>query len=105
MTALPILTLSVTDLLHPFESLLSLHMSIEATGKRTVDGSKAATRLGSSVTETWGNERFRQIMLLVREFRMEWPNASLLTADDLESIRSLLDCALMHYTLRSKLVT
>ena len=41
MTALPILTISITDL---------LHMSIEATDKRKVhvDGSKAATRLGSS---------------------------------------------------------
>jgi hypothetical protein len=68
-------------------------MSIEATGKRKVDGSKAATRLGSSATETWGNERFRQTMLLVREFRMEWPSSSLLTADDVESIRALLDCA------------
>ena len=84
MTAHPILTLSTTDLLHPFDSLLSLHMSIEATGKRKVDGSKAATRLGTSATETWGNERFRQTMLLVREFRMEWPSSSLLTADDVE---------------------
>ena len=89
MTALPILTLSITDL---------LHMSIEATGKRKVDGSKAATRLGSSATEKWGNERFRQTMLLVREFRMEWPYTSLLTADDVESIRSLLDCALYTAT-------
>ena len=55
MTALPILTLSMNDLLHPFESLLSLHVSIDATGKRKVDGSKAATRLGSSATEKWGN--------------------------------------------------
>ena len=73
-------------------------MSIDATGKRKVDGSKAATRLGSSATEKWGNERFRQTMLLVREFRMEWPNSSLLTADDVESIRALLDCALYTAT-------
>ena len=33
-------------------------------------------------------------MLLIREFRMEWPNQSLLTADDVESIRWLLDCAM-----------
>ena len=90
---LPTLTLSMDDLLHPFETVLSLHVSIDATSKRKVDGSKAATRLGSSATEKWGNERFRQTMLLVREFRMEWPSSSLLTADDVESIRSLLDCA------------
>ena len=53
MTALPILTLSMNDLLHPFETVLSLHMPIEATGKRKVDGSKAASRLGSSATEKW----------------------------------------------------
>ena len=88
MTALPTMTLSTTDLLHPFKTVISLHMSIEATGKRKVDGYKAATRLGSSATEKWGNERFRQTMLLVREFRMEWPYTSLLTADDVESIRS-----------------
>ena len=98
MTVLPILTLSTTDLLHPFETVLSLHVSIDATGKRKIDGSKAASRLGSSATEKWGNERFRQTMLLVREFRMEWPNTSLLTADDVESIRSLLDCALYTAT-------
>ena len=98
MTVLPILTLSTTDLLHPFETVLSLHVSIDATGKRKIDGSKAASRLGSSATEKWGNERFRQTMLLVREFRMEWPNSSLLTADDVESIRSLLDCALYTAT-------
>ena len=98
MTVLPILTLSTTDLLHPFETVLSLHVPIDATGKRKVDGSKAASRLGSSATEKWSNERFRQTMLLVREFRMEWPNSSLLTADDVESIRSLLDCALYTAT-------
>ena len=70
-------------------------LSTEAPGKRKVDGSLAATRLGSTATERWANERFRQTMLLVREFRMEWPNMSLLTSDDVESIRWLLDCALL----------
>ena len=37
-------------------------------------------------------------MLLIREFRMEWPNRSLLTADDTENIRWLLDCALYSST-------
>ena len=73
-------------------------LSTEATGKRKVDGSLAATRLGSTATEAWANERFRQTMLLVREFRMEWPNMSLLTSDDVESIRWLLDCALFTAT-------
>ena len=46
MTVLPILTLSTTDLLHPFETVLSLHVSIDATGKRKIDGSKAAYSIG-----------------------------------------------------------
>ena len=33
-------------------------------------------------------------MLLVRQFRMEWPNQTLLTADDTEFIRSAIDIAL-----------
>ena len=73
-------------------------LATDGTGKRKVDGSLAATRLGSTATEAWSNERFRQTMLLVREFRMEWPNMSLLTSDDVESIRWLLDCALFTAT-------
>ena len=58
-----------------------------------MDGTYASTRLKSTVTEGWANERFRQVMLLVREFWVEWPARSLLTNDDVATIRSLVDCA------------
>ena len=44
------------------------------------------------------NGRFRQVMLLVREFWVEWPARSLLTNDDVATIRSLVDCALYTAT-------
>jgi len=69
-------------------------VDIAGTGKRKIDGSYAATRLKQTMTSRWANERFRQVMLLVRQFRMEWPNKSLLTADDTELIRSAVDVAL-----------
>ena len=69
-------------------------LDISGTGKRKLDGEYAATRLGSAMTNKWANERFRQVMLLVRQFRMEWPNQSLLSSDDLEFIRSAVDVAL-----------
>ena len=64
------------------------------TGKRKVDGSRAATRIGATATERWCNERFRQTMLLVLEFRLNWPNMSLLANDDVEAIRVAIDNAL-----------
>lgn len=91
---LPFVSLSTDSLADAFARRLALVTPTAGTGKLKVDGSKAATRLGSSVTEAWCNERFRQVMLLVREFRMEWPTQSLLTADDVENIRWLLDCAM-----------
>ena len=69
-------------------------VNIAGTGKRRIDGEYAATRLKQAMTSKWANERFRQVMLLVREFRMSWPNQSLLTADDTEFIRSAIDIAL-----------
>ena len=69
-------------------------VDIAATKKRKVDGSLAATRLGETMTTRWANERFRQVMLLIRQFRMEWPNQTLLTADDVELIRTAMDVAL-----------
>ena len=69
-------------------------LDIAGTGKRKIDGEYAATRLGSAMTNRWANERFRQVMLLVRQFRQEWPNQTLLTADDMEFIRSAIDVAL-----------
>ena len=69
-------------------------VDIAGSGKRKVDGEYAATRLKQTITSKWANERFRQVMLLVRQFRMEWPNQALLTADDTEFIRSAIDVAL-----------
>ena len=69
-------------------------MEISATKKKKVDGELAATRLGQPVSVAWANERFRQCMLLVRQFRIEWENQSLLTGDDTEFIRSAIDVAL-----------
>ena len=66
----------------------------DGTGKRKADGSYADTRLGKAVTPRWANERFRQVMMLVREFRHEWPNQSLLSNDDVEFIRMSVDTAL-----------
>ena len=66
----------------------------DGTGKRKVDGSHADTRLGKALTPRWANERFRQVMMLVREFRTEWPNQSLLSNDDVEFIRMAVDTAL-----------
>jgi hypothetical protein len=34
------------------------------------------------------------VMLLIRQFRVEWPNQALLTVDDTEFIRSAIDVAL-----------
>ena len=67
---------------------------IAGSGKRKVDGEYAASRLKQAITSKWANERFRQVMLLVRQFRMEWPNQALLTSDDTEFIRSAIDVAL-----------
>ena len=77
-------------------SKLSIHETIptDGTGKRKVDGSYADTRLGKVLTPHWANERFRQVMMLVREFRTEWPNQSLLSNDDVEFIRMAVDTAL-----------
>ena len=80
---------------HPLPALDALAFSklrihettpTEGTGKRKVDGSYADTRLGKALTPRWANERFRQVMMLVREFRTEWPTQSLLSNDDVEFI-------------------
>ena len=76
--------------------VLLFHKSVDiaGTGKRKIDGSYAATRLGETTSSRWANERFRQVMLLIRQFRVEWPNQALLTADDVEFIRMAIDAAL-----------
>ena len=79
--------------------VLTLHADIDViTGKRKVEGTRAATRVGATATERWSNERFRQVMLLVLEFRLQWPNGSLLTDDDVEAIRTAIDNALYEAT-------
>ena len=68
--------------------------SIDGLGKRKVDGTPSETRQGAVVSLGWSNERFRQVMMLIRCFRVEWPNQSLLTADDVSYIKAALDAAL-----------
>ena len=78
-------------------SILCIHHEAAptgGTGKLKVDGSYADTRIGKVLTTRWANERFRQVMMLVREFRTEWPNQSLLSNDDVEFIRMAIDTAL-----------
>jgi hypothetical protein len=80
-------------------TVLRSHTDVDVnTGKCKVDGSRAATRIGASATERWANERFRQVMLLVLEFRLEWPNRTLLTDADFEAIRLRVDNALFTAT-------
>ena len=67
-------------------------MSIDA--KRKLDNTPAASRLGSEISERWVSERFRQTMMLVLAAREHWPNQSLLSADDFETIRMTVDGAL-----------
>ena len=85
---------AAVDALPSLALLFHKTMSIAGTGKRKIDGSYATTRLGQTITSRWANERFRQVMLLIRQFRMEWPGQNLLTADDTELIRTAIDVAL-----------
>ena len=79
----------------PSLSALSINCTdISGTSKRKINGELAVTRLGGSVTQSWANERLRQTMLLILEFRMSWPNQSLLTSDDVEYLRIAIDVAL-----------
>ena len=82
------------DALPSLSLLFQKAVDIAGTGKRKIDGSYAATRLGETMSSRWANERFRQVMLLIRQFRMEWPNQALLTADDVELIKTAIDVAL-----------
>ena len=85
---------AAVDALPSLALLFHKTMSIAGTGKRKIDGSYATTRLGQTITSRWANERFRQVMLLIRQFRTEWPGQALLTADDTELIRTAMDVAL-----------
>ena len=87
-TTAPMTLAEIPNLLNLFHKT----MDIAGTGKRKVDGELAATRLGKPVTDRWTNERFRQVMLLIRQFKMEWPNnKSLLSADLVRTTRSSFD--------------
>ena len=81
-------------------SLTALHLNHDVqpteagTGKRKADGEYAETRLGKSVTLRWANERLRQTMLLIYEFRFNWGTGQILSNDDVEFVRICLDVAL-----------
>ena len=93
---------AVVDALPSLALLFHKTVDIAGTGKRKIDGSYAATRLGETMSSRWANERFRQVMLLIRQFRMEWPNQALLTADDTELIRTAIDVALSTAATRRR---
>ena len=77
-----------------FAGLFHRGASIDGTGKRKVDGEYADTRLGKTATLKWAHERLRQVIMLLREFRMNWGTGNIVTRDDLEFIRLCLDVAL-----------
>ena len=68
--------------------------SCGGTGKKRADGEYADTRLGKSVTLRWANERLRQTILLILEFRTNWGTGNILSNDDVEFVRICLDVAL-----------
>ena len=70
----------------------SLCVSIDA--KRKIDGEKAESRQGATVSTHWLNERFRTTLLLIREFRHNWVTGEMLSNDDVEFLRVCLDVAL-----------
>ena len=76
-----------------FAGLFRRAASIDGTSKRKVNGTYAETRLGKPVTSHWLNERFRQTLLLVNEFKVNGIGA-MLSSDDLQFVRVCLDVAL-----------
>ena len=78
-------TRNVTLRLPPRTALVS-ELSMEATQTRV--SARPSRHAGQT------KQRFRQVMMLVREFRTEWPNQSLLSNDDVEFIRVAIDTAL-----------
>ena len=61
----------IVNVLPSLALLFHKTVDIAGTGKKTVDGTYAATRLGQTITSRWANERFRQVMLLNRQFRVD----------------------------------
>ena len=70
------------------------HKTVRIDAKRKVDGEKAESRQGVTVSTHWLNERFRQTLLLIREFRYNWNTGWMLSNDDVEFLRVCLDVAL-----------
>ena len=68
---IPFLGLPVGALAELLDARLTLDTDANNTGKRKVDGSRSDTRIGQPATERWTNERFRQVLLLILEFRNE----------------------------------
>lgn len=77
-----------------FCGLFARAADISGTSKKKADGSLAATRLKKPVTSIWLNERFRQTLFLIREFRTNWNKGTMLSNDDVEYLRVALDTAL-----------
>ena len=74
-----------------FAGLFRHAASIDGTGKRKKGGDLAETRLGKPVSSSWANERFRQTMLLILEFRL---HNNVLSSEDVEFLRVAVDVAL-----------
>jgi hypothetical protein len=75
--------------------------SISGTSKKKADGTLAATRLKKPVTSAWLNERFRQTLFLIKEFRTNWNRGNMLSGDDVEYLRVALDTALAQAQLQT----
>ena len=74
-----------------FAGLFRHAASIDGSGKRKKGGDLADTRLGKPISNTWTNERFRQTMLLILEFRL---HNNVLSSEDVEFLRIAVDVAL-----------
>ena len=70
-----------------FADLFRHAASIDGTGKRKKGGDLADTRLGKPGS-VWANERFRQTMLLILEFRLY---NNVLSSEDVEFLRVAVD--------------
>ena len=84
-----------------FAGLFQRAASISGTSKKKADGTLAATRLKKPVTSAWLNERFRQTLFLIKEFRTNWNRGNMLSSDDVEYLRVALDTALAQAELQS----
>lgn len=76
--------------------LPSLFLACSIDAKRKIDGEAANSRYsGEEIVSThWLNERFRQTMQLIREFRLNWNAEAMISHDDIQFLRVCLDVAL-----------